>query len=586
MESIWKEPVIEMAQEKVSFVKKNSHIIVMFFIAVIVYGIIASLFTSTVHAVVDEELYVALAKSFHYKGRFEVDGSIVDYNCVLYSMLISLAYYVYSPERILFLMRLIGIISMCSAVFPIYFLSQKVLEDNRSAIIFSGMTLILPYMFDGMYLMQEVLSYPLFLWTVYFLYMTHEKLNVTKGGIWLVLCAVFSVLCFFTKTYLFFIPVVVNGCCFLGMFGSSAKERNNVLSNLFIYDMIYLLCTAFLYFLIRNINGGIEGSSHYATQFSGLFPISVRTFISGGICCIVYYSLLFLNMGVFPFGGLIFNRSKLSGRNRFLRDFCLIACIVLVLEIVFLIVLTEEGVPTIPHKFLFRYFQVLVPPILIIFIKLLDEQDFLNNKVMWLLTGSCFAVCICYLVCMQGKTRQAIADGYLYLTLENAAKHVLPYIDVAAVALLGAGTVFAIIRMCNGTTGVIKKVFRIGVVGIVLFWILNCVQLPVYTNIVADGRTIQSDSIKIAHYLNGVDCDLYYLTVPGVNDAAYLRNFYGYVNQTYQVINMEELEQIIGRGEGDNVLILVSSRYESDIEGMDKVSLDTERLSVYMLSFS
>lgn len=573
--------------EKGNFLKENRQICVMFIIAVIVYGVIASMFTSTVHVGVDEELYVALAKSFHYKGRFEVDGGIVNYNCVLYSMLISLVYYIYSPERILFLMRMIGIISMCSAVFPIYFLSKRVFEDDRKAIAFSGMTLLVPYMFDGMYLMQEVLSYPLFLWTIYFLYVAYEKMNITKGNRWLVLSAVFSVLCFFTKTYLFFVPVVVNCCYFLSMGGGDTKERKRLLRKLLMYDMTYLMCTVCLYLLVRSINGGVEGSNHYATQFSVLFPISAWTFVSGAICYIVYFSLLFLNIGIFPFGALIFNKNKLTGADKWLRSFCLIAGITLVLEIVFLIVLTEEGVPTIPHKFLFRYFQVLFPPVFMIFCKDIEEEKYLKNRIVWLLFGVCFGVCLCYFVSMQGKTRQAIMDGYLYLTVENAAKYGVPYVDAAVVVLAGATTAFCIRLICKGRTGVVKKVLCVGTIGVILFWILNCVQLSVYTNLVADGKTIESDSIKIAHYLNETDGNLYYLTVSKEDTVSYLRNFYGYVRQSYQVISLEELEQILNeKEERGNIFVLVPSGQLMEVEGMEWIDLHTERLSLYTLSNS
>lgn len=440
---------------------KDSRIIYLFLSAVIIYGIIALFFTSTVHVEVDEELYVALAKSFHYKGRFEADGNIVNYNCVLYSLLISVAYYFYSPERILFLMRFIGIISMCSAVFPIYFLAKKILENAKTAFTVSGMTLILPYMFDGMYLMQEVLSYPLFMWTLYFLYCALEKPDMTEGRMWMAASAVFSALCLFTKTYLFFIPIALN-CCFLLWFFKEKEPKNILGKVLLIYDFIYFVCTVFLYLLIYRINRGVEGSNHYATQFSALFPVSAWTFISEGMSCVVYVSLLFLNMGVFPLATLLFNGNQVRYNCKRFYFFCRAACILLIPEIVFLIVLTEEGVPTIPHKFLFRYFQVLVPPVLTLFVKQMEEEDFFKNKIIWLLTGSCFAVCLSYFGYMHGQTSQAIADGYFYLTLENITKYVVPYADIAAVVVAGAGTVIIIRLICKGRTEVVKHAFKLG----------------------------------------------------------------------------------------------------------------------------
>lgn len=565
-----------------NFEVRHRYIIILFFLAVTIYGIIALFFTSTVHVEVDEELYVALAKSFHYKGRFEVSGNAVNYNCVLYSMLISLAYFFYSPDRILFLMRFIGILSMCSALFPIYLLAGKILEDAKISLAVSALTLILPYMFDSMYLLQEVLSYPLFLWTLYFLYRAFERLGGYGSGRWMAAGALFSVLCFFTKTYLFLIPVTVNCCLFIWLL--MKEEHKNILRNaLLIYDIVYLLGTVLLYFMIRGINGGIEGSNHYATQFSALFPVSVWTFVSGGICCIVYAALLFINMGVFPLGSLVFNRNKLRQDCRRFHDFCLLACILLILETVFLIVLTEEGVPTIPHKFLFRYFQVLFPPVLILFILQIKEEDYLKSKAMWSLSGACFAISLCYFGYMRGNTGQSISDGHLYLTIENITKYILPYADIAAVVFAGAVIAVLIRSICKNKEGVVIKAFRFGTVGIVLFWILNCVQLPVYTNIVADGKRIQNDSVKIAEYLNKTDCDLYYLAASKEDRNSYLRNFYGYVRQTYRVIDIEELNQMATES-GGGYAFLISSQRELEIGGIERINLETDRLYLYLLS--
>ena len=46
--------------------REDKQVLFLFLAAVVVYGIIVSFFTSTVHIDVDEELYVALARSFHY----------------------------------------------------------------------------------------------------------------------------------------------------------------------------------------------------------------------------------------------------------------------------------------------------------------------------------------------------------------------------------------------------------------------------------------------------------------------------------------------------------------------------------------
>lgn len=56
----------------------------MFLLGLAAYGTIIAFFTSTVYVTADEELYVALAKSFHYTGSFEVNGKMANYNCILF----------------------------------------------------------------------------------------------------------------------------------------------------------------------------------------------------------------------------------------------------------------------------------------------------------------------------------------------------------------------------------------------------------------------------------------------------------------------------------------------------------------------
>ena len=137
--------------------------------AIVLYLFAAARMSVPVHLEVDEELYLAMAKSFHETGSFQKGYEYINYSCVLYSMLISLAYFFYEPETILLLLRAINIVVMCSAVFPIYMLSKKVLTE-RKAVFVTAFSMLIPDMIDSCYLMQEVLLYPVLMWCFYFIY--------------------------------------------------------------------------------------------------------------------------------------------------------------------------------------------------------------------------------------------------------------------------------------------------------------------------------------------------------------------------------------------------------------------------------
>lgn len=545
--------------------------------AVIIYGIIISFFASTVHIDVDEELYVALARSFHYNGRFEYENQILNYSCVLYSMLISLAYYFYSPETILFSMRMIGVIAMCSSVFPIYLLAKDVLSDSKKALYLSAFLLIFPYMFDSAYLMQEVLNYPLFMWTLYFLYEAYGKENSKKLPC-LILGAVFSVLCVFTKTYMFFIPVALNLCAlYHAVSGKKIKEE---LQRILIYDGIYLLLFAGMYFMIFAINGFERGSNHYSSQFSNLFPIGMNTLIYGIAGCVFYFVFLVINTGFFPMR-TVFYQWLHEKKKTWIINFLSVSILFLIIEIVFMVVLTEEGTGTLPHKFLFRYFQIFMPPVLMLFIRYCDESRLIRSRKFIVAMEMNLSAAFVYFLIMKGNTRQAIIDGHVFLFVENLTKYILPYADLIVTAALML-ILIILHQVCRKNSNCLRMINRTCIAGVVFFWIIEAVQLPYYSNVIAGGKRVESDSIKIAEYLNEEDYEHVYYVYTNLDEKnSYLRNFYGYITQSYEIIPETDMGSLICTEAEERCAVLSSSDLTDKTENLKPVDLNNEVLFLY-----
>lgn len=399
-------------------------IILLYVMFVCLYSVIVSFFTSTVHIDVDEELYLEMARSFHYEGRFALGGETLNYSCILYSMLISLAYFLYSPGNILLLMRLIGVASMTSAVFPIWLIAKKILNDDNAALKVAAFSMLLPFMFDSAYIMQEVLAYPLFLWTLWFLLCAVEKDTYLSYS----LSALFGALCFFTKTYLFFIPIVFNLVEGLEIIkaGQARSQVKKRLKGIIVYDITYLAVFAALYFISYMINDFSQGNNHYSSQFSHLFPIGINTVICGVCCCIFYMAFFIVNTGILPFAALTWKRKNESGYERRFWNFIFLSVLFLVFEIVVMIVLTEEGNVLIPHKYLFRYFQIFTVPLLLAFISYTKVKEiWINRKQLLLLSTACI-ITILFWVVMYQRTSHGIIDGHFFVLLENMNR-VIPY---------------------------------------------------------------------------------------------------------------------------------------------------------------
>ena len=168
-----KQRIIELKDKIKDILENNTKIVltIMFIIGILIYGYLVSKVTSITFLGVDEELYISMARTFFYEGVFAKGYEILNYNCVIYSMLISIVYFFYSAKNVLFLMRIIGVILMISGIFPVYLLSKKVLNSKIKALGVAAIWLVLPEMGLSSYVIQEVLLYPIFLWTAYLVYL-------------------------------------------------------------------------------------------------------------------------------------------------------------------------------------------------------------------------------------------------------------------------------------------------------------------------------------------------------------------------------------------------------------------------------
>lgn len=440
--------------------------------------------------------------------------------------------------------------------------------------------MIMPYMFDCAYIMQEVLSYPLFLWTVYFLYYVYEKENHTKYNIYPILAALFTVLSIFTKTYMFFIPLVLNICTLIEIV---VEKKRKIFFKTMVYDTFCLIFFLGMYFMVYAVNGFKRGSNHYTSQFSLLFPININTILYGIICCVIYAALFMVNTGIIPISALIYQ--WIYARNRtWMLTFSMLSLTFLIVEIVFMVVLTEEGVGTLPHKFLFRYFQVFVPLIFILFVKYKNDFLFLKSKKVYVTMLASLCISMYYFIKMGGGTRQAIIDGHLFLFIENLAKFILPCADIMIISVFLILIILLMYRYFKKKD--VRKFANIlvygGIIGVALFWIVQTIQLPYYTNIITDGKIIQSDGIQISQYLNKEDYDyIYYVYGDMDEENSYYRNFYGYLKYPYQFLSKNDIIEVINKRKGRKIIFISLSNLTTMSSNIKYVNVTTSRLHMF-----
>lgn len=523
----------------------NKKVILIYFVAVLVYICIALFMKPAVHLKVDEDLYLSMAKAFHQGKGFMSHGEITDYSCVLYSMVISLAYFFYKPSSILFTIRVINVFVMCSAAFPVYFISRKLLKDKYViyAVIFS---LLIPDMIDTMYIMQENLYYPVAMWTFYFLIKDlDEGSNINKYSIAGIvgLC-----LTYMSKTVglAFFVAYIVS---LIIIWKKSCIKK--VLFSGIVYLVLLKLNDLFIY----AANGFVNGNNHYARQITWLFPLSMTTVIAAIIGVIVYVIFFLLSTGILPVVWPLLSTDDAGENDKRYLVYAYTSIVMLIGEIVVTIFLTEEHGEIVPHKFLFRYMFPIGVLLVICMLSLWQKNRGCSSRSVvqkivlpvYLIT---FAGAIVYYICINLKARTSIIDSHVNLLLETANKMTFSYMAVVMLLALGIvsviGVFFVIFKKDIKNLPVFW--FRVASIFAVLFLLINAIQHPYYSRVIVDGSKREPDFVKVAEKLGKEDVDIYVLSENYDNNSL----IFGYIYQDYKHIT--DFAEIKGTG---NKIIIV-----------------------------
>lgn len=543
--------------------KNGIKLIALYIAAVIGYLFFVSRFTIPVHLTVDEELYISMAKSFHYRGVFSHEGVILDYTCVLYSMLLSLAYYFGSPRNIVFLFRGIGTVIMLSSVFPVFLLSKRMLgtkkENERTVWAVTILTIFLPSMMNVAYCMQEVLLYPVFLWTIYFVYREMQEGNILKLTGNTVLIAIFSAIGYFTKTLFLFLPLLY---CFYIIWEAFRTRHFNIWKKLGVFLGIWLALYGVGKLDIFWLNDGIEGSNHYATQFANLFPVDGQTVLAVLSCIVFYVIALLFYWAVLPVILPLVNWKSYEEQDRKFLKFLVLGIGILIVEIVVSIVITEEGKVMLPHKLLYRYFQMFEVPLLLIYLK--GRKKFEFPKWILAIYLTVFTYLGMYFAVLGNQQRLGIIDAPVFLLIDNITRKILPHFNI--LACVSAAILMGVVWMMyqkGKVKDILKPVHILEIAGMAVIFLINLYQLPYYHNQAAMGTAIQNDAIRIADYISenvSENETVYYLDT---QKLAYGRAVYAYLPQEVVCVTREELDNL-GR-----YFLLISDDAEAPGENVD-----------------
>lgn len=329
--------------------------------------------TVAVYQDVDEELYISMARTFFFDGNFAKNYEVLNYNCIIYSMVIAIAYFFYSAENILFIMRIIGVLLMISSVFPIYLLSKEILKSKYKALMIAAFSLLIPEFSLSFYLIQEVMCYPVFLWIAYLVYLkfTREKTKIIDGLLILLLALIF-----FIKSYaIVFAAAYFGALCLIELKNKNYKKIGKIV----LQGIICLGLIIAGMILLKVING--DGVNHYSGQIAGIFPLTMKKILAF-IYGIFFYGLFFtFCIGFLPVFTAIFERKKYEEHDRSFILFLLLGTLFTILEVSAVVFIPEEAGKIYPFKFCYRYLAPLAIPYILMFLKCKKEDIKIDRKV-------------------------------------------------------------------------------------------------------------------------------------------------------------------------------------------------------------
>ncbi len=494
-------------------------LIILFMAGVLIYRFLISKVTSITFLGVDEELYISMARTFFYEGVFAKGYEILNYNCIIYSMLISISYFFYTANNILFIMRSIGVILMVSGIFPIYLLSKKVLGSKMKAIGIAIIFLILPEMGLSSYVIQEVLLYPVFLWTVYLVYLKfiREKNKILDIGIILL----FAIM-FFIKSY----TIAFGAAYFLSLLICNRKKD---IKGIILQGTIFAIIIFLGYVVIYTINDFQMGTNHYTEQITRIFPITINTFVNFAYG-IWYYAVFFLFCtGILPIIIPILNLNKYEEKDRKFIIFLIISVIITIIETALIVFIPEESNKIYPHKFCYRYLSPIIIPFIIMLLKLKKIKITNIEIVVYIIE---FLYLIWYYI-GQGSITTAI-DAPILFCIQYVYGRMLSVILIIIFAIISLVMLIQNIKKAED----IKKMYVIAIiVGSLIFTPIYWINIMKLSNESFRGTILKSDFEKIIKEFEN-DYDRIYLVDNKEIIYKHVRAISGQLKNDYRVIEI------------------------------------------------
>ncbi len=401
----------------------------------------------------DEHHYIELAKSIYYHHNFfsNVFPNIKQFSEILFPLLLSPLYALYSPENILTVLRFFCLLVMSCAVFPAYALGLAVLNNKKYALLISFFAVLIPEMTLAFSVIQEVIYYPLFLFTVYLIYQKISGKGINPVFLSFILFLLWTCKAIGATVFAGYILYLFFEFIFINKF----RNYKSFVYQILIIVILVLGLRELLSLAIRYINFGSFTAvgdfwTHSALSRLAAGAINFLSDIPNGILYYLFFTLCIFMIFplILPFDN--FDQYELNDRKFLL--FLAICFVITIFAVVVLIYIDDGGSAREVQRVHYRYFFQFFTPLLIMTVKL----DF--SKIKFKYFGIfCSSFIVLYYLLFQPKFMNgSIIDAKSLLLTETISHRIINGSNIlalfAAILLVYLGYV-----LYKKTDGIISK---------------------------------------------------------------------------------------------------------------------------------
>jgi len=454
----------------------------IFFLIVTLFIIIRVLITDMTSAimVIDETLYLSTARSLHNSGMLLFQAQPANISHLLYPLVLSIVYFLYSPESIMFSLRLFGMLVYSLGFIPVFLLSKTILKSATKALIVVVIVLFLPEAGYVGFISQEVTHFPLMMLAFYLIYLTIQSSSNTirtrKDVVYSIALGATFYLLYENKaigiiaviSYIFCLFLI--GCFFIGNNISIKKSIKATIKQLILVLLPFVLLFV-LFGFVKNylfVRSGIDSvNSHFsAAEYFILhylrndFIVFTTERLTGMLFYFYYLLIAFLGIPLIAFMGI---KSFDKNDQKFLLH-TIGFTVLSIMMIVFTVYIFEGGASANPQRVHLRYVYYSFVPFKILAFKLINKRIHINFLARYTLI-----FILLYTLVMHDRLNILFGSAYdnMSLFVFFASHHILNRLITDRILLLIITSV-AVIAICYFKKEIFLSKVKFFVISIVL----------------------------------------------------------------------------------------------------------------------